>query len=299
MFLYTIKSGFKNLGAKMLFTIASIGTISCSVLIFCIFFAVFTNIQNAIGTIESTIGIQVFFDQNLSETQIQDIANNNFKTNEVKEMRFISGSDAWETFKKDYFGDKEEELSSAFENDNPLVHSASYEILLNDIEMQVPYVEYLYTIRGVRQVNYSSSLIQMLIKLNTAISYFSFALIIILVVIAVILISNTITVASQYRIKENEIMRLIGATNFMIKAPFVVEGIMIGIFGVIIPLVVVSLLYNYVSKMIIQSSSLLLNIFRPVPLIEILPAMSMISFIVSIIVCTVVSFITISRNVKV
>lgn len=299
MFLYTLKSGFKNLGTKKLFSIASIATIACSVFVFCIFFAVFSNIQSAINTVESTIGIQVFFDANLSDNQIQDIANTSFMTTDVKEMRFISGSVAWENFKKDYFGDKEEELSSAFENDNPLLQSASYEILLHDIERQEPYVKYLYTIDGVRQVNYSSSLVQVLIKLNDAISYFSFVLILILIIIAVILISNTITVASQYRIKENEIMRLIGATNFMIKAPFVVEGLMIGLFGAIVPIIVVCLLYNTISKRIIESSSLLLNIFRPIPLINILSPMCAISFLVSIVVCTVVSFITISRNIKI
>ena len=297
MFVYTIKSGFKNLGAKKLFTFASIATIACSVFVFSIFFALFTNIQNTIRIVESTIGIQVFFDQNLTEEQIQNIANNNFYTSDVKQIKFISGEEAWTNFKSEYFENKEE-LALAFEDDNPLSHSASYEILLNDIERQEDYVKYLYSINGVRQVNYSSSLISMLTRFNEIIGYFSLSLVFILLIIAVILISNTITVTSQYRFKENEIMKLIGATNFMVRMPFVIEGMLIGVFGAIISTILASSLYIFVSKRLTTSANLIFDVFRPLPLSYILPSMCIISFVVSIVVCTFISFITISNNVK-
>ena len=73
MLSYVFKTGFKNLGNKKLFTFASIGTIASSVLIFCIFFAIATNIKGLINKVETTIGIQVFFNQGLSEEEIQNI----------------------------------------------------------------------------------------------------------------------------------------------------------------------------------------------------------------------------------
>ena len=298
MLSYVFKTGFKNLGNKKLFTFASIGTIASSVLIFCIFFAIVTNIKGLINKVETTVGIQVFFNQGLTEEEIQNIANNNFVTDDVKSIRFISSNEAWDNFKKDYFDDKTE-LAEAFEDDNPLANSSSYEILLNDITKQYDYVNYLKTIDGVRQINYSNVLIDALTKLNIGISTFSMVLIVLLLIIAMILISNTISLSSQFRKKENEIMKLIGATNFMIRAPFVIEGFFMGLFGSIIPIIIVSVSYNYIMKLILTKASFLSNIFIPINLKEILPQMASISILVSCIACMIISFFTVRKHLKV
>lgn len=298
MLSYVFKTGFKNLGNKKLFTFASIGTIASSVLIFCIFFAIATNIKGLINKVETTVGIQVFFNQGLTEEEIQNIANNNFITDDVKSIRFISSNEAWENFKKDYFDDKTE-LAEAFEDDNPLANSSSYEILLNDITKQYDYVNYLKTIEGVRQINYSNVLIDALTKLNLGISTFSMVLIVLLLIIAMILISNTISLSSQFRKKENEIMKLIGATNFMIRAPFVIEGFFMGLFGSIIPIIIVSVSYNYIMKLILTKASFLSNVFIPISLKEILPQMASISILVSCLACMIISFFTVRKHLKV
>ena len=298
MLTYVLKTGFKNLGNRKLFTFASIGTIACSVLVFCIFFVLVSNIRGLINKVESTIGIQVFFDEGISEDEIQEIANSNFVTDYVKSIKFKSSSEAWSEFKKEYFNDKVE-LAAAFEDDNPLANSASYEILLDDITKQYEYVNYLSTIDGVRQINYSNVLIDALSNLNIGISTFSLILIVLLLLIAMILISNTISLASQFRKKENEIMKLIGATNFMIRAPFVIEGFFIGIFGCIIPIIIICVAYNYVMDIIIKNAMFLSNVFEPVKLIEMCIPMSFISIASSCLICMIVSFLTIRKHLKV
>ena len=298
MLSYVFKTGFKNLGNKKLFSFASIGTIASSVLIFCIFFVLATNITGIIKKVETTVGIQVFFDSNLSEDEIQTLANEKFMTSDVKEMNFKSSNEAWEKFKVEYF-DNRPELAAAFEDDNPLASSASYEILLNDITKQIDYVNYLKSIEGVRQVNYSNVLIETLTKLNVGISTFSMVLIILLLVIAMILISNTISLASQFRKKENEIMKLIGATNFMIRAPFVIEGFLIGLFGAIIPICIICGFYNYFMDMVLTNAPFLSNVFVPVELSKIAPRMISISLFISCFICMLVSFLTIRKHLKV
>ncbi|MBR1453527.1 MAG: permease-like cell division protein FtsX [Lachnospiraceae bacterium] len=298
MLSYVFKTGFRNLGNKKLFTFASIGTIASSVLIFCIFFALATNIKGLINKVETIVGIQVFFDNGLTEDEIKNIANEKFMTEDVKSIKFISSNEAWESFKKDYFDDKAE-LAEAFEDDNPLANSASYEILLNDITKQYNYVNYLKSIEGVRQINYSNVLIDALTKINIGISTFSIILIVLLLVIAMILISNTISLSSQFRKKENEIMRLIGATKFMIRAPFVIEGFFIGLFGSLIPVIIVSLSYNYIMKIVVERASFLSNIFTPVNLIIIAVPMAIIAVSVSSVACIFVSFFTIRKHLKV
>ena len=298
MLKYTLKTGFKNLGNKKFFTFASIITIASGVLIFCIFFILATNIKEIISEVETTVGIQVFFDKGLSEDKIQEIANNNFITEDVKSIRFISSDEAWDTFKTEYFDDKAE-LAEAFANDNPLADSASYEILLYDITKQYDYVNYLRTIVGVRQINYSNVLIDTLTKLSIGISTFSMTLVILLLIIAMVLISNTISLSSQFRKKENEIMKLIGATNFMIRAPFVIEGFLIGIFGSILPIIIICLSYNYIMKLIIEKATFLSNIFTPVALKDFVMPMSLIAILVSCISCVFISFTTIRKHLKI
>ena len=298
MLSYVFKTGFRNLGNKKLFSFASIGTIASSVLVFCIFFVLAFNIKGLIQKVETTVGIQVFFEEGLTEDEIQSIANKNFYTEDVKSIKFKSSNEAWDKFKKEYF-DNKTELAAAFEDDNPLANSASYEILLNDITKQYDYVNFLKTIEGVRQVNYSNVLIEALTKLNVGISTFSFILIILLLIIAMILISNTITLSSQFRRKENEIMKLIGATNFMIRAPFVIEGFFIGFFGSLIPIVFVCALYNYLMNLLVKNASFLSNIFTPVDLIEIALPMAGAGIITSCLICMIVSFFTIRKHLKV
>ncbi len=298
MIKYIFKTGFRNLGNKKLFTFASIMTIASAVLIFCIFFILASDIKLVMNEVETTIGIQVFFDKGLSDNEIQDIADKNFMTDDVKSLKFKSGAEAWETFKKVYFDDKVE-LAEAFEDDNPLSGSSSYEILLYDITKQYDYVKYLKTIPGVRQINYSNVLIDTLTKLNIGISTFSIMLIALLLIIAMVLISNTIALSSEFRKKENEIMRLIGATNVMIRTPFVIEGFFIGLFGSIIPLIIIASTYNYLMNIVVEKTSFISNIFTPVKLLDILPTMSLIAISVSCLSCAFISFVTIRKHLKV
>ena len=298
MFSYSLKTGFKNLGAKKLFSLASIGTIACSVLIFCIFYIIVQNIRATIDNLETTVGIEIFFDENLSEEEIINIADNNFKTQDVKEIRFKSSEAAWEGFKNEYFGDNLE-LAEAFTDDNPLAKSASYEVILYDITKQYEYVEFVKNIEGVRQVNYSNVVIDTLTTLNVGISTFSIFLIGLLGVIAIILISNTITVSAEFRKTENNIMKLIGATNYMIRAPFVVEGMLIGFFGGLIPNIIVCGLYNYIINIIMKKAGLISNLLNPIPLNNIMLIMVTTSIGVSVFLCIIVSYFTIRKQVKV
>lgn len=298
MFSYVFKTGFSNLGTKKLFTLASIATISCCVFVFCLFFVLANNTKKLITNIESSIGIQVFFNENLTEEEIINIAENNFITDDVKDISFKSSIEAWDEFKKEYFGDKKE-LAEAFQNDNPLASSASYEILLKDINRQYDYINYLKTIEGVRQINYSNVLIDTLTSVNFGISVFFIVLLALLLIIAILLISNTITLAAQFRKKENEIMKLIGATNYMIRMPFVIEGFFIGLFGTIIPLIIICTSYQIIIKYFTSKLYFISNIFTPIDLLEIAIPMSLISFVFSCFVCMFVSFVTIKNHLKI
>ena len=235
---YCIKQGVRSIRKHKLFTLASVGTMAACVFLFCIFYSIVVNVQFMVREMENTVGVTVFFDEGLSEEEIQALGEVIGARSEVADMRYVSAEEAWETYKKDYFADAPE-LAEGFEQDNPLANSASYELYLNDIEDQQSFVDYLKTIDGVRKVNYSEIAATGLASINNVVGYVSMGIILILLGVAVFLISNTIAITITVRKEEIKIMRMIGATNFLIRAPFVVEGIIIGLFGAGIPLALV------------------------------------------------------------
>ena len=215
------KEGMRNIIRNIWFSLASVAIISACIFLFCMFFGLIANVQYMVLNAESTVGITVFFNEDMSEDDIQKIGDEIRARDEVKEVKYVSAEEAWENFKKEYFKGVED-LAEGFADDNPLAGSASYEIYLKDIDMQDDMVAWLGTVQGIRKINYSSDTASGL-KLQQDAGTLS-VIIAILLAVAIFLISNTITTAAAFRREENRIMRLIGATNFMIRAPFVVPG---------------------------------------------------------------------------
>ena len=297
-FTYCLKEGMKNIGRNIWFSLASTAIISACIFLFCMFFALVANVQYMVKNAETTVGITVFFDENMAEADILAIGKEIAARKEIKETKYISAEEAWETFQKEYFKDAEE-LAEGFADDNPLAGSASYEIYLKDIADQDVIVSYLNTITGIRKINYSNDTASGLSTFNKMLGLISAVIIAILLAVAVFLISNTISTAAAFRKDENKIMRLIGATNFMIRAPFVVEGIIIGIAGAAIPLVSVYFLYRSAVEYMIEKFHIISNIIEFIPIDTIFPYMIAVAVALGVGIGFVGSFFTIRKHLKV
>ena len=303
--LYCIKRGLINLRKNLLFSIASVATIAACIFLFCLFFSCFANVRNIAYQAETTIGISVFFNSGVSTEEKEAFRDAVVEHGGIRDISYKSADEAWESFKEDYFGDKSDELAEAFADDNPLAESDSYEIFMNNIEDQQAEVDYIRSFDIVREVNYANSVVDALNELNKVIMAVSAAMIGILFAISVFLISNTINLAAHFRRHENEIMRLIGATNGMIRAPFVAEGVFIGTAGTVIPLVLIYFIYNnaqgYLSERIAASGQLsaLKDIVTLLPFSSIFPIMLCAGCILGVGMGFVVSFMTISKHLKV
>lgn len=297
-FIYCLKQGLINIGRNLLHSLASTATISACIFLFCLFFAIIGNVRHFAMEAETTVGITVFFDESLSEDEILVIGDQIQARSEVAEMNYISAQEAWESFKTEYFGDMEE-LAEGFAEDNPLAGSASFEIFLKDISLQDQMVEYLNSIEGVRKVNYSNAAAAGLNSLNRIIGAVSAVIIGVLLAVAVFLISNTISVAAAFRKQENEIMKLIGATNYMIRAPFVVEGLLIGLVGAAIPLAAVFFLYRETADYVTAHYVIMTGIFTPVPIQEMMPVMTAVALALGGGIGFFGSFFTIRKHLRV
>lgn len=295
---YCLKQGIKNICRNIWFSLASIATISACIFLFCLFFSVIVNVQHIVKHVESTVGITVLFDEALSETEIQALGKQIQGRSEVREMNYISAEEAWENFQKEYFNGHEE-LAAGFAQDNPLAGSASYVLFLYDITTQDQMVAYLQNLDGVRQVNYSNSAVAGFSSFNTILGLLSGGIILVLLAVAVFLISNTISVAAAFRKTENQIMRMIGATNFMIRMPFVVEGIVLGLLGAVLPLAGMYFLYRHTVAYIISRFRILLDVFQFLPIEQVFPYMAGVALSLGVGIGFAGSFFTIRKHLRV
>ena len=297
-FWYCFKQGVRNICRNIWFSLASIATIAACIFLFCMFFSIIVNVQHIVRLAETTVGITVFFDENLTVSQIQEIGSEIGKRPEVDHMEFISEDEAWDIMKDEYF-EGLEELAEGFEEDNPMAGSSSYQIFLNDISKQSQFVAYLNGLNGVRRVNYSNSAAAGLTSFNTVIGLLSVVIIGVLLAVSVFLISNTINVTAAFRKNENQIMRYIGATNGMIRAPFVVEGMIIGLLGAVIPLCVMFFLYHQAVGYLQDRFQILSGIFQFLPLETIFPYMAAAAMLLGLGIGFFASFFTIRKHLRV
>lgn len=259
-FFYTLRQGFINIFRNKWFTLASIATIGACLFLFGLFYSILANFQNIVKTAQEGVCVTVFFDEGISEEKIAEIGVLIDKRMEVSKKVFISADEAWESFKEEYLG----EYADGF-TENPLADSASYEIYLSDVSMQPALVTYLEGVNGIRTVNRSEITATTLTGVNALVAYISIGIIAILFAVSIFLISNTVTIGIAVRKEEITIMKYIGATDFFVRSPFVIEGMLIGVIGAMIPIGVIYVLYNKIIEYIMLKFSILQELLAFLP----------------------------------
>ncbi len=297
-FFYCFRQGIKNLFKNKLFTLASISTMTACIFLFGMFYAIVVNVQAMLDNAESNVCITVFFDDGMSEEEIKALGDTIGKLEVVAKMEYTSPEEAWESFKVEYLKGHEE-LADAFADDNPLADSASYTIYLKDISMQKDLVNYLRTMEGIRQVNESEVLAESFSGFGKLVAYLSAGIIIILFAVSIFLISNTVTVGITVRKEEIYIMKIIGATDFFVRFPFIVEGIIIGFLGAAIPLGIIYYVYNYVVEYVTETFAILSGIMDFVSIDLIYKSLLPVGLILGIGIGFLGSSVTVRRHIKV
>ena len=294
-FFYTLQQGFKNIFRNKLFTLASLATIGACLFLFGIMYSILANFENIIKNAENGVSVTVFFDEGLDDASIQsigDLINN--QTEIVDHVEFISAEEAWDSFKEEYLG----EYADGF-TENPLADSAHYEIYLKDVSRQQELVDMLNGLNGIRRVNQSEMTATTLTGINKLVAYISVGIIAILLAVSIFLISNTITIGISVRKEEIEIMKYIGATDFFVRSPFVVEGMLIGVIGTIIPLLLIYFLYDVVIGFIRERFSVLSQLLTFLTIQEIFHVLVPISLAIGLGIGFLGSIITVRKHLRV
>ena len=309
---YVGKQGVKNIWRNKMFSLASIATMSACIFLFGLFFSILVNFQYIIRTAEEGVAITVFFEEDATDAQKRAIGEELESHEGVSDVVYVSADEAWEEFQKQYFGDNPE-LAEGFKNDNPLASSDNYEVYMQTMDdsqnllarsrslsaTQKELVEFAQKLDGVREVNRSDVVANTLSSVNTLVAVVSIAIIIILFGVSIFLISNTVTMGITVRKEEIAIMKYIGAKDFVVRSPFVIEGLIIGVFGAAIPLVLLYFLYDKAVEYIMEKFSILQNIIDFLPVGTVYQILLPIGLVMGIGIGFLGSFFTVRKHLKV
>ncbi len=295
---YSMKQGVKNIGRNKMFSIASVATMAACIFLFGLFYAIVMNFNYIVEKAEEGVAITVFFDDDATEREKEDIGEKLEKAEGVLEVKYVSADEAWDKFKDDYFGESGE-LAEGFKNDNPLANSDNYEVYMADVSKQKDVVSYAETLDGVRKVNKSDVVAKTLTSVNKLVGYISIAIIAILLAVSIFLISNTVTMGITVRREEIAIMKYIGAKDGFVRAPFVLEGLLIGVIGALIPLVLLYFMYDKAVAYVMTRFSLLNNIIDFLPVAHVYRTLLPVGIALGVGIGFVGSFFTIRKHLKV
>lgn len=281
-----------------MFSIASIATMAACIFMFGMFYSIVVNFQHVVKDVESGVAITVFFDDGTTQDQIDAIGQEIAMRPEVSSFNYVSAEEAWEEYKLEYF-DGDEAAAASFGTDNPLAGESNYEIYMEDISQQSSLVSYLEGLDHVSRVRQSEMVANTLTDFNRLVSIVSAIIILILICVAVFLISNTVRTGIAVRKEEIGIMKVIGATDYFVRAPFIVEGILIGLIGAAIPLIILHAMYGRIIEYVANRFGFLNNLLTFLPVDTVFQILLPVGLILGVGIGYIGSRVTVRKHINV
>lgn len=241
---YLFKEGIMGLWKNKTMALASAGTIILCLLVLGMSYSVGLNIDYLLRQVENKFGITCYVDDGVSEARITELKTQIESLSSVKEVKYISKEEALKEFSED---SEDTSIFEDFKEDNPL--PASFEITVNDISQQEAVVNALQSIEDI-ETQYLKRETQMFMQINQTINYICGGIIICLIIVGLLLMSNTIKLTVYVRRKEINIMKYIGATDWFIRFPFLIEGVAIGFISSILSILIVASAYDWLNEKI-------------------------------------------------
>lgn len=244
---YLIGEGFRNVFKNKKSTFACLAIMCATMLIFGIFFVIGKNIRNAIDQIESSQAIEVFIVNDATDEEIEKLGQELLEIDGINTIQFKTKEQALNQMK--------EILKNNQDILNGLdIFPASYIVKLTDLTLSSQVQEKINKLDNVKNINSSDETSEKLVSIGNTINIITGIILVLLILISIFIIGNTIKLTVHARRKEISIMKYIGATNSFIRAPFVVEGIIIGTIASMISVLLIGLAYNMISNRILGSS---------------------------------------------
>lgn len=240
---YFFIQGIKGLISNSLMTLASIGIVIASLVLFGVFVLFGMNINNVGEQIKEQCEINVYLPNEMSRDDVRAIGSRLGEIEYVKEAKLYTKEERLQNYKEGIHQEQAEVINT-LETDNPL--RDAYVLSLTNVEKANEVAEAASKISGVEEVTNRQDLIRSILMITKTIKNVSIWLLLILAAISVFIISNTIKLGMFSRRKEINIMKFVGATDWFIRWPFIIEGMLIGAVGAIVAIGVVMFGYGSV-----------------------------------------------------
>ncbi len=241
---YYIREVFISLRRNNWMSVASIGTVAVSLFIFGMFLMMVMNMNKLAENMESQVQINVYLLDKVDREQARDIEKDLKEIEGVESVGFVTKDEAMERF-KDRLGDQKT-LLDALDETNPLPDS--FEVTVTNPDLVKTAADKMEKIDGVECAKYGQDVMEHLFEITRLLRIFGFTLMLVLAFATLFIISNTIRLTVFARRKEIAIMKYVGATDWFIRWPFVMEGMVLGLFGSIIAAMVLRTAYTAMAE---------------------------------------------------
>ncbi len=244
IFGYLLGEGFRNVFHNKKSSGASLAIMCATMLIFGLFFMIIENLNNAVETLETQQGIQVFIQKTATDAQMEQIGEQIQAIDGVNKVTFVSKEDALNQT-KEKLKDKQA-LIAGWDESNPF--KASYLVTLTDLKLSSQVQDEIKKIDNIDSIQSRDETINGLVAIANGVRIVSAVILTLLVLISIFIIGNTIKLTVHARRKEISIMKYVGATDSFIRWPFVIEGIIIGIVAALLSMLVLGIAYSLITN---------------------------------------------------
>ena len=244
IFGYLLGEGFRNVFHNKKSSGASLAIMCATMLIFGLFFMIIENLNNAVKTLETQQGIQVFIQKTATDAQMEQIGEQIQAIDGVNMVTFVSKEDALNQT-KEKLKDKQA-LIAGWDESNPF--KASYLVTLTDLKLSSQVQDEIKKIDNIDSIQSRDETINGLVAIANGVRIVSAVILTLLVLISIFIIGNTIKLTVHARRKEISIMKYVGATDSFIRWPFVIEGIIIGIVAALLSILVLGIAYSLITN---------------------------------------------------
>lgn len=288
-----IVEAVKQLVRNKWMTVFSLFSVISTLLIVGVFTSIIMNINQITKGVESDVEVVVYIDLKAKEEDKQFLRDQIEAIKDVKEIDYVDKDEGLHNLMKD-LGEKGKAFES-LKRDNPL--NDTYIVKLYSPKKVEEVAQKIANMDHVEKVDYGKDIVRKLLKTTEGIRNFGLVLIAGLVFTALLLIANTIKITIEGRSEEIKIMKLVGATDLFIRAPFVIEGVLLGVIGAFITLVIMYVGYSYVYEQ--YNKVVYLRFAELLPVWDVFSVLMLLLFSVSVVIGALGSFISMRKHLKI
>ncbi len=290
-----IKEGFFGVGRHGAMSISSASAVTITLIIVSIFYIFSMNVQQFTKGIEQTVQIAVMIDYAYEDQAVMDQIGVDIANIEgVNEVVFHTKDEEFQTYLDSFEDEYQRQLIEPYREDNPM-HNAYY-VSVDSGDMLSKVAAQIQSIEGVESINYGGDSVIVVVDTLKGIRNGGAVLAISLSLLAIFLIQNTIKLTIFARADEIAIMRNVGAKNGFIRAPFLVEGVIIGILGSIIPILLT--VYGYIYLYRVTGGYLISNLFSLIPAHPFVLRVSLLLLLTGVAVGLIGSFFSVNKYLR-